>query len=77
MLAWLPPPPGDRLWTAFTQIRSLDLTAKPVVRSPLMEPTHDHNAIDVHFVIQTVKGSNVGFVVSKPFLFEMLESFTC
>ena len=32
MLAWLPPPPGDRIWTAFTSIRELNLTAKPVVR---------------------------------------------
>lgn len=35
MLAWLPPPPGDRLWSAFTSLRELNLTAKPVVRTVL------------------------------------------
>jgi hypothetical protein len=33
MLVWLPPPPGDRLWSAFTSLRELNLTAKPVVRT--------------------------------------------
>lgn len=32
VLMWVPPPPGDRMWTSFTDLRCLDLTAKPVVR---------------------------------------------
>lgn len=39
MLAWLPPPPGDRLWTAFTSLRELNLTAKPVVGSRMLKST--------------------------------------
>lgn len=50
MLAWMPPPPGDRLWTAFTQLRHLDLTAKPVVHSPLPEPTN-LNAMRLVFIL--------------------------
>lgn len=33
--AWLPPPPGDRLWYSFLSAPSLELDVKPVVRNSI------------------------------------------
>ena len=31
LLAWIPPPPGDRLWSAFVELPHLHIEVKPVV----------------------------------------------
>ena len=46
LLAWVPPPPGDRLWSAFVKLPHLDLNVNPVVRGGLQNtgPGIDHTA---------------------------------
>jgi hypothetical protein len=36
LLAWVPPPPGDRLWSAFVKLPHLDLSVNPVVRQDIL-----------------------------------------
>lgn len=40
LLAWIPPPPGDRLWSAFVKLPHLDIDVKPVVRFRASEQVH-------------------------------------